>query len=155
MKNAIEEIILNIGYHGPLLLLIINIFVLRNQYSYILIYLTGWLLNVFIVKLLKVIIREKRPNIKNAEIGFEKLMVEEEFGMPSGHAQTSFFSVIFLFLIHGSYEVLYISLFITGLTLYQRFHSRAHSISQLLVGSVLGSGFAWFVYSLMLQSIHS
>ena len=144
-----------IGYYGPLILIVTNIYFLRNKFFFLIVFLVGWLFNVFLNKILKLIFKEKRPNINNREVIFEYFKNEESYGMPSGHSQSVFFSLTFLFLVNKSYDILYFSLFIACFTIYQRLIANAHTSSQLFVGSILGISFAWFVYYITIHYIDS
>ena len=66
--------------------------------------------------------------------------------MPSGHAQSSMFSLTYLYLVKQSPSWLLIELFIAILTLYQRWNYRRHTIQQLFVGSVVGIVFAYISF---------
>ena len=72
----------------------------------------------------------------------------EKYGMPSGHAQSCFFSMTFLYLVKGSPAWLIFELFIGIISLYQRFKYKQHTIEQLLAGSILGIFFAYFSFTL-------
>ena len=69
--------------------------------------------------MLKEIIREPRPNDQRFMLFENK---EDVYGMPSGHAQSIFYSTTFLYLTTASYYLLIISLFVCALTIYQRYH---------------------------------
>lgn len=147
--NNISDIVYSIGFYGPLILLVLNIFYLKDQYYVLMVYLIGWIINIGINKCLKVLFRENRP--KGNRVSFD-MEPEEKYGMPSGHAQSVFFSLTFLFLVNGSYILLYISLFIAALTIYQRWFDKAHSIVQLFVGSIVGAIFAWgYIQQLLMK----
>jgi membrane-associated phospholipid phosphatase len=92
--------------------------------------------------------REPRPENPIEFASFESYKNEERFGMPSGHAQSVFFSIVYLYSLHKSIYVLLSTLFVGFITLYQRWKYRRHTIQQLLAGSVVGSIFAWCIYSL-------
>jgi membrane-associated phospholipid phosphatase len=66
--------------------------------------------------------------------------------MPSGHAQSAMFSVIFYYLIFGIDEILLFMLFITGLTVFQRGYNKNHTVTQLVIGLIVGGLFSWIVY---------
>jgi membrane-associated phospholipid phosphatase len=56
------------------------------------------------------------------------------------------FSVMFYYLMFDIDEVLYIMLLITGITAFQRYYNKNHTILQILVGLFVGGAFAWIVY---------
>jgi membrane-associated phospholipid phosphatase len=91
--------------------------------------------------------REPRPENPLEFTSFESYKNEERYGMPSGHAQSVFFSIVYLYNIHHSIYLLLSTMFVGFITLYQRWKYRRHTIQQLIVGSAVGSIFAWSIYS--------
>lgn len=65
-------------------------------------------------------------------------------GMPSGHAQQTALSLTLAYLLTDKY--LYESLALFGLTVLQRYIYHNHTLLQLLVGSILGVCFGYFVF---------
>ena len=59
--------------------------------------------------------------------------------MPSGHAQTVFYPLIYLYLVKQNMYLLFIESFVAILTVYQRWNYRRHTPKQLLIGSIIGS----------------
>lgn len=137
-----------IGYYGPIILFVINIFFIWKKAFYLNVYLIGFLVNVYLNKLLKVIFREPRPEFSKPFTINDNFENEEKYGMPSGHAQTAFFSISYLYLCVRSPYLLGITTFIGFITLYQRWKYNNHYINQLIVGSLIGAGFALSLYYL-------
>jgi membrane-associated phospholipid phosphatase len=106
------------------------------------------LVNKFINTLIKLIIKEPRPNGGKNIMEFEDKFYKgiEKYGMPSGHVQSCFFSLTYLYLVKKSPLILMIELFITSLTFYQRWKYRQHTVEQLIVGSTMGGCFAYLSY---------
>ena len=75
------------------------------------------------------------------------------FGMPSGHAQMSFFTTIFVYLSLKHTNLLYLYLFISLIICYQRVKFDFHSIEQVVVGAIVGSVFGYIVYQLAREKI--
>ena len=148
MENGVAYIFDNTGYYGPILLFFIVIYLLWNRPKYLQLYVICFFVNTFLNKALKIMFREPRPENPLEFSSLERYKNEERYGMPSGHAQSVFFSIIYLYNIHHSISVLLFTLFIGFVTLYQRWKYRRHTIQQLIVGSAIGSIFAWSVYSL-------
>jgi membrane-associated phospholipid phosphatase len=146
IDTFMENPLSGIGYYGPLILIFINVYFLYDRFFWCYIYVIFVIINSFLNKLLKNIIKEPRPKNWKAFASFEKLENEESYGMPSGHAQSVMFSVIFYYLIFGIDEVLLSMLFITGLTVFQRGYNKNHTYTQLFIGLIIGGLFAWFVY---------
>lgn len=111
----------SIGLHGPVILVITNIYYLFYKKTYLYAYILFLIINSFIDRI---------------------------YGMPSGHAQSIFYSTTFLYLTTASYYLLIISLFICALTIYQMFHFRHNMPKQLFIGSLVGIGIGSFVYQI-------
>jgi membrane-associated phospholipid phosphatase len=139
-----------IGFVGPLLLFFITIYNLWNQQKYLIAYLVFFIGNTIVNKILKLIIQQERPN-NGVKIMNEQYSGTEIYGMPSGHAQSSFFSIAFLYFVKSSPTLLIIEGFIVSLTLFQRWKYRQHTTEQLLFGSLFGIGFAYLSYSITKQ----
>jgi membrane-associated phospholipid phosphatase len=119
--------IYDIGFYGPWILALIAIINLRNMPYYLVGYLVFSFLNKAINSLLKKVIKQPRPT---------KM---PEYGMPSAHAQSVFFSTAFLYSTKGSIELLLMELALCALTLYQRWKVKAHTPEQLAVGALIGA----------------
>jgi membrane-associated phospholipid phosphatase len=141
-----ENPLFGIGYYGPLILIFINVYFLYDRFFWCCIYIIFVVINTLLNKGLKLIIKEPRPKDSKKYGSFEKLEKEESYGMPSGHAQSAMFSVIFYYLIFGIDEILLSMLFITGLTIFQRGYNKNHTVTQLLIGLIIGGLFSWGVY---------
>jgi membrane-associated phospholipid phosphatase len=145
VDSFVEKPLFALGYYGPLILIVMNIYALWDQFFWICAYLVFIVINMYLNKALKLIIKEPRPENWKRFVSMEKLENEEQYGMPSGHAQSVTFSLIYCFLITHSFEYLYVMLFIAVLTLYQRYSNRNHTALQLLIGSIIGCIFAYIV----------
>ena len=69
-------------------------------------------------------------------------------GMPSGHIQCASFSTVFLYLTLQDTKLLWVCLGLTLVTAYQRVAYEFHSVSQVLVGFVVGALFAKGIHML-------
>jgi membrane-associated phospholipid phosphatase len=149
VDTFIEDPLLAIGFYGPIILIGINIYFLYDRFFWLCIYLCFIVINTLINKALKIWIKEPRPNNGKYFISFERLEKEENYGMPSGHAQSAMFSIIFYYLIFGIDEVLYVMFVITILTIYQRYINKNHSSLQLGIGLIVGGILACIVFCLV------
>lgn len=134
-----------IGFFGPFILLCIGILLLWKQSKYFYGYVLFYVINTFINKLLKMAVREPRPKDGKNIMDFEKNIYEgiEEYGMPSGHAQSSFYSITYLYLVKENPLWLIVELFIASLTIYQRWKYNRHTAQQLMIGSLVGALVGW------------
>ena len=151
MASTIVYILDFIGYQGPYLLLGVSSFLLWNKPNYLGFYWTGWVLNVFLNILLKGIIRQPRPtedlHIFNAEKEQLKRIGYDRYGMPSGHAQMAFYSVSFLYFVFKNPLLLMSTVLLSTITNYQRVKYKNHTISQVIVGSLVGAAVGYLFYT--------
>tara|TARA_B100000035_G_C20994850_1_gene551974 strand:- start:590 stop:1093 length:504 start_codon:yes stop_codon:yes gene_type:complete len=130
-----------IGYLGPFILMIINIYALWIQPYYLVGYFISLFFSSIINRSLKYIYKEPRPmneiSMEDIDI-FNWTGVKDIYGMPSGHAQSVSYSLMYLYLVQGSGYMALLNITILGLTLFQRWNYRKHTIIQLLVGTIVG-----------------
>jgi membrane-associated phospholipid phosphatase len=146
-----------IGFFGPQILLFVSIILLKNKSTLLYIYLLGMFLSMIINYGLKGLIREPRPSedvhIFNMELNSSNLNGKrlgfDRFGMPSGHAQSVFFSTAFIYFALKNVKISLFYLLISLNTLYQRVKYKNHSIGQVIIGSLVGSviAYAFFRYA--------
>jgi membrane-associated phospholipid phosphatase len=148
-----------IGYFGPQILAVISIILLRTKFTLLKVYIIGYLLNTVLNAILKGIIREPRPsedkNIFNIWLNNKSKTDRkwfDRYGMPSGHAQTAFYSTSFIFFALKNTNITILYLILTLNTLYQRVNYKNHTVNQVIIGSLVGSlvGYFFFNYSKML-----
>ena len=139
-----------IGYNGPIILFFTSIFLLYKKNILLSLYIIGSILNLAINNILKEIIKQPRPDediqIFNASKMLNKRFGPDKYGMPSGHTQTVFFSLVFFYMITRSINWLIIMLFIAVCTISQRLIYRKHTIIQIIVGGIIGSVYGYFTY---------
>lgn len=141
-----------IGYYAPIILFFLSLLLLRNMKRYLQFFVSGFILNNILNIVLKLFIKESRPSndqkiieiaINNgARIGFDK------FGMPSGHAQNCGYCLIFIMTSINNLFITTLYMAITLISLSQRYLYNNHTILQLLIGLLIGSGFGYLTYSL-------
>jgi membrane-associated phospholipid phosphatase len=136
-----------IGFYGPLISAALNTLLLWKRTIFLIIYIFSLIVNGIINKILKLIIREPRPD------GYQKNSFDKYgyngadiYGMPSAHSQSMFFSLIYSWLVLHSVPLFIIQLFICSLTVYQRWKYKKHSPMQLFIGACIGSIFAYTVF---------
>jgi hypothetical protein len=71
---------------------------------------------------------------------------DDKYGMPSYHAQTTFFSVTYLYLVSNQPFIIILELTIWALTLVQRWTNKRHDVNQLIAGSIIGGIMAYLSY---------
>jgi membrane-associated phospholipid phosphatase len=157
------NILYEFGEYGPFLLIILSWYLLWDNKNLFFYYTLGIFLNTILNIILKGIIQEPRPLFDTKKVNLMKTHANhyffqngipfDIFGMPSGHAQACFFSTIFMYLSLKQNNILYIYIPLTLITCYQRVKLQYHYISQIIVGSIVGSAFAYFMYKLAREKI--
>ena len=139
-----------LGSYAPYILLVVSIFLLRNLKHYLIFYIFGIFINNLINIILKLLIKEPRPedDIKNIELMIlnGKRVGYDKYGMPSGHAQNCLFSLVYVTLVLNQPSVTLLYVIASTVSLIQRYEYNNHTIMQLIVGSVVGILFAHVVY---------
>jgi membrane-associated phospholipid phosphatase len=140
--------ILNIvGTTAPYSLFIISIFLLRNLKYHLIFYILGFGLNNILNIILKLLIREPRPNNETKFIELiENDIRYDKYGMPSGHAQKCFFSLVYITLILNQPLITLFYIGITFICIIQKYQYKHHTLIQLFIGSIIGTLFAYLIY---------
>ena len=139
-----------IGYYAPIILFFLSLLLLRNIKRYLQFFVSGFVLNNILNIVLKLCIKESRPSndqkiieiaINNGvRVGFDK------FGMPSGHAQNCGYCLIFIMMTVNNPFITTLYMVITLISVSQRYFYNNHTILQLLIGLLIGSGFGYLTY---------
>ena len=135
------EIVNIFGIWSSAILFTISILRLYKTPYYLGGYLVFFTINEIINTCLKSLIRENRPTGKDPENAsiFDNNEGADKYGMPSHHTQSLFFSLIYLYCVTHNVWIIMIELFIVGVTIYQRYHTKRHTLEQLAAGSLIGS----------------
>lgn len=144
--NTIVSTLDGVGFFGPLIVMGLVIIDLFSQPKYNLVYVLSIVANDYVNRVLKMIIREPRPSGRIPFSEYESYTGGHKYGMPSGHAQSIGFSVMYLWLVRSTDYMFVLSAFIGAVTLYQRWKYRNHTIEQLVVGVLCGCGLALLVW---------
>lgn len=171
--NIDTPIIEFIGFNGAYITAIITVTRLIVRYKFLVAYIFFYYANDLINQILKIvfkyvffyhtneritqILKFASNPVKNP-FGYwtgEELNIQpskqhqttnEKYGFQSGHTQSIFFSLTFLYLVTNSNFLLLITASIATLALYQRLLSRKHTVEQLLTNSVIGSLIGYLSY---------
>jgi len=139
-----------VGFFSEIITLFIVVCLIYRNYYHLVFYVVGFLLNSFFNVFLKNIIQQPRPKnpIKflNSEHFSNKLNI---YGMPSGHSQNVFFSVVYLYFSIPQFIPWVLFTLVIGLiTIYERWHFHNHTVQQLFVGAFIGSFLAYLVVTI-------
>jgi membrane-associated phospholipid phosphatase len=127
-------------------------------------YVYGFFLNAILNFILKGLIQEPRPNedaklfniaLKHSiRFKFTNGYPHDIFGMPSGHTQSIFFSIIFVYLaLKDKKTIIIVYLFIGLITMFQRVLFKQHTVLQVVAGAMVGILFGGFIYYMAEQKI--
>jgi membrane-associated phospholipid phosphatase len=78
----------------------------------------------------------------------------DRFGMPSGHAQATFYVTGFMFFIMKNKWIPIVFIVVSLITLYQRVKYKNHTIEQVIIGSIVGIAVG-FVFSIVGKNVAS
>jgi len=152
-----------VGKFAPLILLFYSLFLLWHKENLFFYYTIGIFMNAVLNLVLKGIIQQPRP-IDDPKL-FKLALIHVKphvfktsipfniYGMPSGHAQSSLFSTVFIFLSLGDIKVLGFYLLLSLITISQRVVYKRHTPLQLLVGAIVGGLFGYTMFYLSQQKI--
>lgn len=140
----------------PIIMLPIFLLWLQPKHQFQLLFFIYWALNIILNILLKRYIEQPRPSTNLVQFHrrlaqCKDCMDSNEFGMPSGHAQSFAMYTIFAFFVVFSttsrthsfpsdHELLFPLLLFYAwiLTCFQRIFANRHTVLQVIVGSILG-----------------
>lgn len=140
-----------IGWNGFIILFVITVVLLKNKSNLLIYYVVGIVINYFLNYGLKGLIKQPRPSgdfeLINIATHNGKRFGNEIFGMPSGHSQLAFYSVVFIHLALNNVKITALYLLFAIVTMYQRVKYRNHTVLQVVVGSLIGSviGYVFFI----------
>jgi len=155
--DSISKLIDVIGYLTPNILFVVSCYLLCSKPFLLVYYFVGFCINILLNIILKVTFKQPRPSediqLFNIAINNGKRMKYDVYGMPSGHAQTSFYSLIFIYLVFKNNYLTIFYFILSLLTLYQRVKYKNHTINQVIVGSIVGSIVGYLIFYLSTQKI--
>lgn len=140
--DALNNIFFLLGEYSHLILIIASLIIFFNKKTLYYYYIFGLIVNNILNMYLKLLIREPRPQpLKNTNTthAYQYLTHFNNYGMPSGHAQNAFFSTLYVWLACKNIKLTLGYVFITLITLYQRVQYNMHTVSQVAVGSIIGT----------------
>ena len=157
------DILYELGGYGPIILVFLSWYLLFDHRNLFFYFNVGLFANSVLNIILKGLIQEPRPLFDDKKITLMSKHTKEYFfqngipfdiyGMPSGHAQMAFFNSVFIYLSLKHTNLLYLYLIISLFICYQRIKIQYHSISQIVFGAIIGSGFGYIVYQLAIVKI--
>ena len=161
--NFIIKILFQIGLYGRFILIFCSMYLLWDNNNLFIYYLYGKFIDLLLNLFLKGIFKQPRP-LEDPELFNTALKHSERFkfingypydifGMPSGYAETTFYSTVFIYLALKNTKITLFYLLISLLTIYQRVNTKEHSFLQVIVGGIVGSIFGFFIYYIATKKI--
>ena len=144
--HLFETTLYTIGHYGPIITFCITLYQIWFYTTFFYAFIIGIYFNHIINEHTKLLIKQPRPNNQIQFIDHDQLKGPHKYGMPSGHSQTTWFSVVFLYLVKHTSYTFYFSFVIALITVFQRWKMHRHSVEQLAAGFCIGSIFAYFTY---------
>jgi membrane-associated phospholipid phosphatase len=144
----IETSLDRLGYYTPYILFFLSLIVIKKRNVVFYYYVGGFFLNYLLNVTLKGFLKQPRPDSNVELLNIMKQdgrhVHPQMYGMPSGHAQESFYSllyVVWLFKNNPKKQNQYWFLIFGALCvimLFQRVMTKRHTVTQIVVGAVLG-----------------
>ena len=163
MTTFLSDLFNEFGTFGPIILIFLSMYLLWNNDNLFFYYMVGVFSNAVLNLVLKGLIQHPRPSedIKQFNLAlshgkrflFKDGMPHDIFGMPSGHSQSALFSTVYIYMSLRKTNILYVYLFISFLTIVQRVAYNYHTVLQVIIGSIVGIVFSYFIYYLAKKQI--
>jgi membrane-associated phospholipid phosphatase len=150
LLGKMRDFIYGIGYFSEMIMMLIVSIVLLLRPIEWFVYIVCILLNGALNGYLKNTIKNNRPYNSMKFLNTEHFNKDVKvYGMPSGHTQNVFFSIVYLYLsTHQFYPWIFISCIVGVLTFVERGLFHNHTLLQMTAGALLGSILAYGVVSL-------
>ena len=156
--------LIELGNNATLIFGVASWYLLWDKKTLLFYYTVGAFINHILNVILKGLIQEPRPlfdevKVKLATTSYAKQFFFQNgipfhvFGMPSEHAQVSFFATSFIYLALKQSNIFVVYLLFSLFVCYQRIYMEFHSIKQVMVGSIVGSIMGYLVYKLSKSKI--
>lgn len=146
-----------------ILLIVLSYYLLWDKHHMIFYYNIGTFINTIINVILKGIIQEARPNMDEKKMNLLKTNAKpyffqhgipfDLFGMPSGHAQLSFFTTSYVYFVLRKTNWLYVYCILSMIICYQQINNELQSILQVIVGACIGIVIGYCVYMFSKEKI--
>ena len=152
-----------VGNYSLLMIVPYSMYLLRNKNTLFIYYTVGLFFCIMLNLLIKGIVQQPRPS-EDAKLFHLALQNYKDFifkdgipfnifGMPSGHSQLALYSTIFVYLSTKNVSILFIYGLLSFIIMTQRVYFNYHTMSQVIVGALVGALFGYTVYFLSQQHL--
>lgn len=136
----------SLGYFGEYITFFITCALIFNKHIYFIVYIIIFILNKILNQYLKNWFKGSRPINPKKFLDTDNFS-KTKYGMPSGHSQLTFFSIVYAYLVSNKFIPWALLLLVIGfIVIYERYVYRNHTMFQLISGAALGSFIAYFSY---------
>ena len=148
-----------VGDNGPYIMILASFGLLFSKPRMFFYFIVGIFLSFIVNNILKGVIKQPIPefNTKSVSIALQTnamryILGYDIYGMPSGHAQTSFFITTFIYLVTRQVLITFFMILLSIMVMFQRVMYNEHTISQVLVGAIIGILFGVLIYHIGIDS---
>jgi membrane-associated phospholipid phosphatase len=142
-----------IGYFGEYITFFITLFLIYAQTLNMIFFILIFVLNKVINESLKGYFKQYRPSNPLKFLDDDKFS-KKKYGMPSGHAQLSFFSLVYSYLsVNKINTPIFLMLITSIIVIIERYVFHNHTLFQLISGAIIGTLIAYLSHKLYLQLI--
>jgi len=139
----------SIGYFGEYLTFLIASALIFYKHVYFVFYVILFILNRFINQVLKDYFKQARPNNPKKFLESDNFS-KKKYGLPSGHSQLAFFSIMYYYLVSNAFIPWTLLLLFIGLiVMYERYIFKNHTLFQLISGAIIGILFAYTSFTII------
>lgn len=139
-----------LGQYGPEGIFLFTCIVLHKYPTYCFLYILGFVFNMILNVILKQGFQHPRPSENKVLFEYDQRhghwIDYNRLGMPSGHAQTMWFTTLYVFFVLKNTNISLFCLSWTLLTCLQRISFHFHTAFQVLMGSFFGILFSYFLF---------
>jgi membrane-associated phospholipid phosphatase len=159
----IEITLDKLGYYTPHILFFLSLIMIKKRNVIFYYYIGGFLLNYLLNVMLKGFIKQPRPD-SNVELlnimkNDGRHVHPQMYGMPSGHAQESFYSLLYVYWLtkdkpdKENKNYLFVFGLLCIIMLFQRVMTKRHTTMQIGVGAIVGGMIGTFFYKMAEQQV--
>jgi membrane-associated phospholipid phosphatase len=139
------------GFFGEIVMFFLVVYQLTGKYIELIVFVGGFFANTLLNYVLKQTFQEPRPDNPIPFLAEEKFF-KGSYGLPSGHAQSVFYSITYICLFIKKWNVVTIGSLIIGiLTILERYVFRNHTVKQLGAGILVGIAVGYLAHMLSLS----
>lgn len=150
-NDALLNILSNLGICMPsitFIYVLIYLYINKRMNRYIILFILLFILNLILNQLLKSYFKQERPYNNGYN---NKYLKNDNYGMPSGHAQSVAYSFTLLYFLTKDVNILITGVISVLITSIQRIYDNKHTQIQVLAGVIVGVLFALLSEKVVLE----